>query len=97
MRRLRWAVVTLILWGTILWTGTVNAADPVIKWQVFSGAGALATNGSITLNSSFGQAAVGVATTLTDRGTSGYWYFKGGLGVERRHVYLPIVMDNFNP
>jgi hypothetical protein len=97
MNRPRITAVGLALLAVVLLAGTAAAAGPVIKWQVFSSAGALAANGTVTLNSSLGQTVVGVATTLTDRASSGYWYFKGGLGVERRHVYLPFVIDNFKP
>jgi hypothetical protein len=97
MNRSRITALSLGMLILALCVGTAGAAGPVIKWQVFSSAGAAASNGTITLNSSFGQTAVGVATTLTDRASYGYWYFKGGLGIERRHVYLPFVGNNFKP
>jgi hypothetical protein len=85
----------LLLLALLAVAGAVRAGssvDSAVHWQVMSGGGAPALSGSVALNGSLGQTAIGPSD---GRGVSlgaGFWY---GAGPGKAYpVYLPLVLRN---
>lgn len=68
-----------------------NSSTAAINWQVLSsgGAPAVSSSGTITLNGSLGQTAIGPAITNQASLGSGFWY---GVKIGTTWVYLPLVV-----
>jgi hypothetical protein len=70
-----------------------RSANFAINWQVLSsgGAPASAAGGTVKLNGSVGQVAVGSSASASYSARSGYWLQKGGAAPPRIKVFLPAV------
>jgi hypothetical protein len=62
-----------------------------VTWAVLSGGGQPATGGSVSLNGSLGQTAIGPATSQDYGTAAGYWY---GAGALYRYIF-PILGKNY--
>jgi len=82
------ALLICLMAGTV-WAG--QSAHYAINWQVLSGGGAPASAGTISLNGSLGQTAIGPSTSTHYALGAGYWIEKGAGTYE---VYLPIIVRN---
>lgn len=90
-------VILGLTFSLILLVGVAQAgssANYAINWQVFSGGGMPASAGTVTLNGSLGQTAIGPASSSTFGVNSGYWY-----GITKQspespgasNIYLPLI------
>lgn len=92
------AVLLIMLLAQV--AGAGSSANYAINWQVLSGGGAPASAGTITLNGSLGQTAVGLASNSTLGVSSGYWS-----GIDNQvapapgfgPIYLPLITKNPQP
>ncbi|MEJ2709182.1 MAG: hypothetical protein P8074_16340 [Anaerolineales bacterium] len=84
------ALVLFLLAGTV-WAGSSNGL--VVDWFVLSSGGAPAesSSGSVTLNGTLGQTAIGPSVAAHGDLGGGFWY---GVGQEMSTVYLPIMIRN---
>lgn len=91
MRRatLFWALVLLLLTGVVLADTT---QIPSVDWSVLSGGGAPAAGGSVTLNGTLGQTAIGPSSASNRILGAGFWY---GAGEGVFEIYLPMVLRNY--
>jgi hypothetical protein len=86
-------ILSLSLLASLMWIGVAEGqAGSSIPWRVFSGGGAPAGAGNISLNGSLGQTAIGRFSTPADTLGAGYWYARYG-GLILRRISLPIVQQ----
>jgi hypothetical protein len=79
------AVLTLLLPVGMAWAG--SSAGLAINWWVLSSGGAPASSGTVSLNATLGQTAIGPASSAHNLVRSGFW-----VGQTRgTHLYLPII------
>ncbi len=81
------ALLICLVAGTV-WAG--QSAHYAINWQVLSGGGAPASAGTISLNGSLGQTAIGPSTSTSFKLGAGYWLEQVG-----STLYLPIIVKNY--
>jgi hypothetical protein len=83
-------LVGLALAG-IAWAGSSNGTS--VDWSVLSGSGAPAdsSSGTVSLNGSLGQTAIGASSGSGATLGAGFWY---GLGAGVYEVYLPVTLRN---
>ena len=82
-------LVGLALAG-IVWAGSSDGT--AVDWSVLSGGGAPASGGSVTLNGTLGQTAIGSSSGTGAAVGAGFWY---GLGEGVYEIYLPVVLRNY--
>jgi hypothetical protein len=82
-------LVGLALAG-IVWAGSSDGT--AVDWSVLSGGGAPASGGSVTLNGTLGQTAIGSSSGAGATVGAGFWY---GLGEGVYEIYLPVVLRNY--
>ena len=94
----RFIVATIalgILLAFVLATTTLAGykAQPLIPWQVLSGGGAPAAfeSGSVSFNSSLGQAVIGPSSSGDLEINSGFWFGSSGKFI---YLYLPISINH---
>ena len=80
-------LIALFLAGAVL---AQTSASYDLSWYTMSGGGGRAASASFAMNSTVGQAAVGISDSPSYRMSSGYW--QPWLD---RFLYLPLVMKNF--
>jgi hypothetical protein len=85
------ALLICLVAGTA-WAG--QSAHYAINWQVLSGGGAPASAGTISLNGSLGQTAIGPSTSTSFNLGSGYWFEVVSGEPGTHEVYLPIILRN---
>jgi len=79
----------LLLLVSITWAGSSDGT--AVDWSVLSGGGAPASGGSVTLNGTLGQTAIGSSSGSGVTVGAGFWY---GLGARGYTLYLPLVLRN---
>ena len=90
------ALSLLILVGLavagIAWAGSSDGM--AVDWSVLSGGGAPAesSSGTVALNGSLGQTAIGWSAATHGSLGAGFWY---GAGKGMYTVYLPVVLRNY--
>lgn len=100
MKKPRLAGIGLTVLLIILLSGVARAASSAnyaLNWQLFSGGGAPATSGTVTLKGSLGQTAVGAASSTTLGVSSGYWYGITSQSLEvpgSNTLYLPLIFKS---
>jgi len=86
-----WAVVLMVI--VVGMASAQSSASYAIKWWVFSGDGAPAVAGDVSLNGSLGQTAIGPSSGSNVSLGAGYWYgavrLSGEPGI--RLLYLPVI------
>jgi hypothetical protein len=90
MKNQRLIVLVLLALLLLAMVTTAAAKEPsasAILWRVFSGGGAPASGGNVTLNGSLGQTAIGSAATGRNRLGSGYWY-----AMQPYTILLPMIV-----
>ena len=95
MNKRKVMVLSVALLCGLLLAGLVRAmslASYAINWDVIGGGGGPISSASYALNSTIGQAVVGVATDANDELCSGFWC---GAAAEYS-IYLPLVLRNFS-
>ena len=75
----------------LVWAGSSDGV--AVDWSVLSGGGAPAesSSGTVSLNGSLGQTAIGSSSGSGAMLGAGFWY---GLGVGVYEVYLPVTLRN---
>jgi hypothetical protein len=90
MKKQRLIVPGLLVLLLLVIVTTAAAKEPAasaILWRVFSGGGAPASGGNVTLNGSLSQTAIGSAATGSTRLGSGYWY-----AMQPYTIMLPMIV-----
>lgn len=84
-------LLSLVVAG-IVWAG--SSGGIAVNWSVLSGGGAPAesSSGTVILNGTLGQTAIGSSAATRGSLGAGFWYGTGG-GMYA--VYLPLVLRNF--
>jgi hypothetical protein len=77
----------------IAWAGSSDAV--AVDWSVLSvgGAPAESSSGTVALNGSLGQTAIGPGTSPHADLSAGFWY---SLGTRKYAVYLPVVLRKYD-
>jgi len=72
--------------------GAGQSASYAVNWQVLSGGGAPASAGTVSLNATLGQTAIGPSTSTSYKLGAGYWFENmGGQAPGDKLLYLPII------
>jgi hypothetical protein len=87
---LRLVFAALLLLASLAWA--VAAGGPAVDWEVLSGGGAPAVSGSgsVHLNATLGQTAIGLAGSTGADLVAGFWH--GLSAKESMQIYLPLVL-----
>jgi hypothetical protein len=91
--RLCWLILSFLLLASLAWAAAVGS--PIVDWEVLGGGGApaVSSSGSVHLNGTLGQTAIGPSQGGdTDLG-AGFWY--GLSSKETTRIYLPIVCRGY--
>jgi hypothetical protein len=93
-RRLRLGMLLLCILALAGWAWVAAASGPAADWTVIGAGGAPADggSGSLRLNGTLGQAAIGPSEAASAGLGAGFWY---GLGRDAYQVYLPLVLRGF--
>jgi hypothetical protein len=97
MKKTRIAALSLAVLLIFLLAGVAGAgrsAHYAIDWQVLSGGGAPASAGTVSLNASLGQTAIGPSSSASYGLSAGYWLERGALAPGSRRLYLPLIFKN---
>jgi hypothetical protein len=96
MKKTHLAALSLAALLVVLVAGVAGAgqsASYAVNWQVLSGGGAPASAGSVSLNATLGQTAIGPSTSTNYQLGAGYWFENmGGLAPGGATLYLPIIV-----
>lgn len=95
MRRARWIILGVALLLLVFLAVSANAqslADVQIRWSVFSGGGAPAEAGNLSLVGSLGQTANGGSAAGEVTLGAGYLYGAGGDGQAAHRLYQPLIL-----
>jgi hypothetical protein len=74
----------------VVWADSSDGTT--VDWSVLSSGGAPAAGGSVALNGTLGQTAIGPGASTHANLGAGFWY---GLGEGGYRLYLPVVLRNF--
>jgi hypothetical protein len=90
------AILLIILLLGLAVAGVVRAGSSdgiTVDWSVLSGGGASAksSSGTVALNGTLGQTAIGPSAATHGSLSAGFWY---GAGERMSTVYLPLVLRN---
>ena len=83
----------MVFLAGLLVTGVVLAA-PTLDWNVIAGGGGYQETANLSLNSTIGQAVVGVVSSGNSDLCAGYWCKPGVVPPPSELVFLPIVLKN---
>jgi hypothetical protein len=88
--RLCLLILPLLLLASLVWAAA--AGGPTVDWEVLAGGGAPAVSGSgsVHLNATLGQTAIGLAGSTGTDLAAGFWHGLGREGSTR--IYLPLVL-----
>jgi uncharacterized membrane protein (Fun14 family) len=88
--RVRLVLVALLLLVSLVWAAA--AGGPTVDWEVLGGGGApaVSSSGSVHLNATLGQTAIGLAESTGMDLVAGFWH--GLSGKETIRIYLPLVL-----
>lgn len=85
------SLLLLMLLASIAWAGSSDGT--AVDWQVLSSGGAPVTGGSVMLNGTLGQTAIGSSSGTGAAVGAGFWY---GLGEGVYQLYLPVALRNYD-
>ena len=88
--RLRLVLVALLLLASLVWVAA--AGGPTVDWEVLGGGGApaVSSSGSVHLNATLGQTAIGPSGSTGTDFVAGFWH--GLSSKETVRIYLPLVL-----
>lgn len=91
--KLRLMAICLVVLSLVMVQVAAAQGDATIPWWVFSAGGGPVAGGSISMNGSLGQTAIGPVSSANYEAGDGYWYV-GSSGIV---VYLPLIMKPCSP